>query len=266
MNDYLIAVVHGVIEGLTEFLPVSSTGHLILAEGLFGTDADKWKSFDVMIQLGAILAVIVLYFQKLWSTVIRLPSDPKARYFALSVLVAFLPAAVLGALFGKRIEALLFNPLTVGIMLILGGLVILLVENMVHNPVQHDAETVPLKKAGLIGLAQAVSMIPGTSRSAATIIGGLALGLDRKAAAEFSFFLAIPTMVAAFGYKAFQMRLDMDFSSLGVLAVGFIVSFIAALLVIKPFLGFVSKYGFAPFAYYRVFLGALVLVLLYLGR
>lgn len=266
MQDYLIAAILGIVEGVTEFLPISSTGHLILAENLLGVKGSNWDTFEVMIQLGAILAVVVVYFNKLWTTLIRLPSDPQARHFALLLLVALIPSLILGALFGSKIKALLFNPLTVGIALIVGGLIILLVENLSRKVEHMEADKLPLKTGALIGLAQAVSMIPGTSRSAATIIGGLLLGLDRKAATEFSFYLAIPTMAAAFTYEAFKNRHEMDFSSIGVIGVGFVVAFISALLVIRPFLGFISKYGFAPFAYYRVFLGTLVIALLYFGR
>lgn len=264
MYDFIIAIILGIVEGLTEFLPVSSTGHLILAQQLLGADGPKWNDFSIMIQLGAILAVVVLYFQRLWSVLIRLPSDPAARHFAAVVIVGVIPSLLLGALFGSKIKALLFNPLTVGIMLILGGLVILLVESIVREARYDNVERVPLLTGLGIGLIQVVSMIPGTSRSGATIIGGYLLGLDRKTAAEYSFFLAIPTMLAAFAYEAYKELGAMDWSASGVLAVGFVTSFISALLVIKPFIAFISRRGFAPFAYYRVALGVLVLTIMWL--
>jgi undecaprenyl-diphosphatase len=264
MSDYLIAVILGIVEGLTEFLPISSTGHLILANKMLGLNEADWATFDVMIQLGAILAIVCLYFQRLWTVLIGIPTSPRARQFALVILIAMVPALVLGVLFGGTIKALLFSPFVVGITLILGGIVILIVESLARQPAYHEVETIPVKAALMIGLAQAVSMIPGTSRSGATIIGGLLLGLDRKTAAEFSFFLAIPTMLAAFVHEAYSNWHALDFSHTGVIAVGFVVSFLSALLVVKPFLGLVGRYGFAPFAYYRVALGALVLTLLWL--
>lgn len=264
MSDYVTAVILGIVEGLTEFLPISSTGHLILANRMLGLNEAEWATFDVMIQLGAILAIVCLYFRRLWDVLVGLPTSARARQFALVILLALLPSLVLGALFGSAIKALLFSPFVVGITLILGGIVILIVEAMYKTPVYREVEQIPAKTALMIGLAQAVSMIPGTSRSGATIIGGLLLGLERKTAAEFSFFLAIPTMLAAFSHEAYSNRHELDFSEAGVIAVGFAVSFISALLVVKPFLGLIGRYGFAPFAYYRVALGTLVLTLLWL--
>ena len=263
METYLIAVVLGIVEGLTEFLPISSTGHLILAEQLLGVHGPLWETLEIMIQLGAILAVVCLYFRKLWSTLVTLPSDPRSRQFAAVILAALVPSLVLGALFGSRIKALLFNSATVGVTLILGGLVILLVERSSRAIRFRSVDDVPLRTGILIGLAQAVSMIPGTSRSGATIIGGLLLGLDRRAATEFSFFLAIPTMAAAFAYEAYKARDSLDFSSAGLVAAGFVAAFVSALVIVRPFLEFVARVGFAPFAYYRVGLGTLVLTLLF---
>ena len=263
MYDYLVAVILGIVEGLTEFLPVSSTGHLILAEKVLGVEGTMWQTFEIMIQLGAILAVVLLYFQKLWGTLLGLPSDPAARHFALLLLIALLPSVVLGFLFASTIKALLFNPAVVGIMLIVGGLVILVVEHLHREDAYTDTDQIPLLTGLWIGLAQAVSMIPGTSRSAATIVGGRLLGLDRHTATELSFFLAIPTMVAAFAHEAIKYRHDLDFSAAGIIAVGFVTAFVSAYLIVKPFLKFVSSNGFAPFAYYRVGLGALVLTLLW---
>jgi undecaprenyl-diphosphatase len=263
-NNYLIAALLGVIEGLTEFLPVSSTGHLILFIDLLGFKAPPGKTFEVMIQLGAILALILLYFRKLWSTLIGLPTDPQARRFALVVLLAFLPAMVLGALLHGFIKEKLFRPDVVAIMLIVGGVVILAVEQMAKSERYKSIDEVPPRTGFLVGLAQCMALIPGMSRSGATIIGGLLLGLERRTAAEFSFFLSIPTMSAAFAYDLYKNRDALSFDDAGLIATGFIAAFIAALLVVKPFLAVVSRIGFAPFAFYRVALGVFVLVLLYL--
>lgn len=263
MDNYLIAGLLGIIEGLTEFLPVSSTGHLILFVDLLHFQAPPGKTFEVMIQLGAILALIVLYFRKLWDTLTGLPTDPVARHFALVVLVAFLPAMVLGAALHKQIKELLFNPAVVATALILGGIVILIVEELQKRVRYESVDAIPLGTGFLIGVAQTLAMIPGVSRSGATIIGGLLLGLERRTAAEFSFFLSIPTMSGAFAYDAFKNRADLSFDAAGLIAVGFVAAFIAALLVVKPFLAVVSKIGFAPFAFYRIALGTFVLALLY---
>lgn len=264
MENYLIAALLGLVEGLTEFLPVSSTGHLILLVDLLGLDAPPGRTFEVMIQLGAILAICIVYFRKLWETLIGLPGDAKARRFALLILVGFLPAMVLGAVFHKTIKEVLFSPAVVGTTLILGGIVILIVEMLQRQPKYKSVDEVPIRTGLAIGFAQALAMIPGTSRSGATIIGGMLLGLERRTAAELSFFLAIPTMTAAFAYDAYKNRDLLSFDDAGIIAVGFVTAFIAALLVVKPFLAIVSRIGFAPFAYYRVVLGTLVLTLLWL--
>ncbi|MGB0085632.1 MAG: undecaprenyl-diphosphate phosphatase [Rhodomicrobiaceae bacterium] len=263
MENYLIAALLGVIEGLTEFLPVSSTGHLILFVDMLGFKGPPGKTFEVMIQLGAILALIVLYRQKIFSTIIGLPTSPAARRFALLILVAFLPAMVLGAALHGFIKNVLFTPTVVAIALIIGGIVILIVEAAQKRVLYREVDVVPLKTGFLVGVAQCLALIPGVSRSGATIIGGLLLGLERRTAAEFSFFLSIPTMTAAFAYDAFKNRAEMSFDDAGLIAVGFVAAFIAALLVVKPFLAIISKVGFAPFAYYRAALGTFVLVLLY---
>jgi undecaprenyl-diphosphatase len=264
VENYAIAALLGVIEGLTEFLPVSSTGHLILFVDLLGFKAPPGKTFEVMIQLGAILALIVLYFRKLWTTLIGLPVDPAARRFATVILLAFLPAMVLGALLHGFIKEVLFSPTVVATALIAGGIAILGVEQL-HKPEKYTSvDEVPPRVGFLVGIAQCLALIPGTSRSGATIIGGLLLGLERRTAAEFSFFLSIPTMSAAFTYDLYKNRADMNFDDAGLISVGFVAAFIAALLVVKPFLTIVSKIGFAPFAYYRVALGVFVLTLLYL--
>lgn len=261
MHDYLVAVILGVIEGVTEFLPISSTGHLIVAEKLLGVSGTVWQMFEIMIQLGSILAVVVLYWDKIWQTVAGLVSEPRSRYFALLLLVALLPSVVLGFLFSGLIKSYLFSPLVVGIALVVGGFIILWVESTHRQEIHHEADDLPLATGGLIGLAQAVAMIPGTSRSAATIVGARLLGLDRRAATEFSFFLAIPTMIAAFAHEAVKYRHDMSMDALGLIAVGFVVAFISAYLVIKPFLEYVSTQGFRSFAFYRIGLGAIVVAL-----
>jgi undecaprenyl-diphosphatase len=265
MENYLIAALLGIIEGLTEFLPVSSTGHLILFVDLLGFSAPPGRTFEVMIQLGAILALITIYFRKIFGTLFGLHNDPVARRFALLILVAFLPAMVLGATFHSFIKSVLFSPVVVATALILGGIVILIVERAQKTVLYADVDIIPLKTGFLIGVAQAMAMIPGVSRSGATIIGGLLLGLERRTAAEFSFFLSIPTMSAAFAYDAFKNREQLSFDDAGLIAVGFIAAFIAALLVIKPFMAIVSRIGFAPFAWYRIILGLFVLSLIYSG-
>lgn len=264
MENYLIAAFLGIIEGLTEFLPVSSTGHLILFIDLLGFEAPPGRTFEVMIQLGAILALVTLYFQKLWSTLIGIPTDPAARRFAMLLIVAFLPAMVLGATFHSQIKELLFSAHVVAVSLIVGGIIILIVEALQKRVLYEGVDNIPIARGFVIGVAQAVAMIPGVSRSGATIIGGLLMGLERRTAAEFSFFLSIPTMGAAFAYDAFVNRDTLSFDDAGLIAVGFVTAFIAALFVVKPFLTIVSKIGFAPFAYYRMALGTLVLALLYL--
>ena len=264
MDNYLIAALLGVIEGLTEFLPVSSTGHLILFIDLLGFQAPPGKTFEVMIQLGAIVALILLYFRKLWGTLIGLPTDPQARRFAIVILLAFLPAMVLGALLHGIIKEALFKPQVVATALIVGGIVILFVERVAKREVYKSVDDVPPATGFLVGVAQCMALIPGMSRSGATIIGGLLLGLERRTAAEFSFFLSIPTMTAAFAYDLYKNRADLSFDDAGLIGVGFVAAFIAALLVVKPFLAIVSRVGFAPFAFYRVALGVFVLTLLYM--
>jgi undecaprenyl-diphosphatase len=264
MENYLIAGLLGLIEGLTEFLPVSSTGHLILFVDMLGFKAPPGQTFEVMIQLGAILALITLYYRKVFGTIFGLPSDPAARRFALLIVIGFLPAMVLGAAFHKVIKEVLFSPAVVATSLIVGGIIILIVEETQKRVRYHDIESIPLLTGFLVGVAQAVAMVPGVSRSGATIIGGLLLGLERRTAAEFSFFLSMPTMAAAFAFDAVKNRDQLSFDDAGLIATGFIAAFIAALLVVKPFLTIVSKIGFAPFAFYRVALGTFVLVLLYI--
>lgn len=265
MDTYVAAAILGLIEGLTEFLPVSSTGHLIVFVDLLGFQGPPGKTFEVMIQLGAILALVVLYFGKLFGTLIGLPADTAARRFALSLAVAFLPALLLGATLHGFIKSVLFSPLVVACALIAGGIVILVVEETQQRILYPKADHIPLGTSFLIGLGQTLALVPGVSRSGATIIAGLLLGLERRAAAEFSFFLSIPTMAGAFVYDAYKNRDALSFADAGVISVGFVVAFLAALIVVKPFLSVVSQTGFAPFAYYRIALGTFVLTLAFLS-
>jgi undecaprenyl-diphosphatase len=263
VDIYLQAAVLGVIEGLTEFLPVSSTGHLIVFGELLGFKGPPGKTFEVMIQLGAIVALIFLYFRKLFGTLFGLPTDPAARRFALSILVAFLPALVLGATLHGFIKSVLFSPVVVAVALIVGGIVILIAEETQKRVLYTQADNVPLKTSFLVGCGQALALVPGVSRSGATIIAGLLLGLERRAAAEFSFFLSIPTMTGAFVYDAIKNRHELSSGDAGVIAVGFFAAFIAAMLVVKPFLAIVTRIGFAPFAYYRIAFGTFILAVIY---
>ncbi len=267
LYDILKAVFLGVVEGVTEFLPVSSTGHLLLAERIFNLDEDNfWKTFAVLIQLGAILAILVIYFQRLWHVAIHMFTDPAARRFVIGVLVAFLPAVILGLLFGSFIKAVLFNPWVVCFSLIAGGAVLLWVDQQDFNPTHHNAMTFPLPMYLGIGIAQCAAMVPGVSRSGASIVAAMLFGADKRAAAEFSFFLAIPTMVGAFAYDFYKNRGAMTMDNSIVIAVGFVVSFITAIIVVKTFLDFVTKNGFAFFAWWRVIVGTLGLVALALGK
>lgn len=263
MDTHVAAAILGVIEGLTEFLPVSSTGHLILFADLLGFKEPPGKTFEVMIQLGAILAVVILYFRKLWGTLVGLPSDSSARKFALSILIAFLPAAVLGGLLHGFIKSHLFSPLVVASAFIVGGVIILVVEASQRHIYFKKADDLPLSTSLLIGVGQCFALIPGMSRSGATIIAGLLLGLERRAAAEFSFFLAIPTMLGAFVYDLYKNKDALSFDDAGLIAIGFTAAFLSALVVIKPFLAIVGRIGFSPFAYYRIAMGVLIFSLAY---
>jgi undecaprenyl-diphosphatase len=266
MSDTLRAVILGVVEGVTEFLPVSSTGHLLLAERFFGLGEDGfWKSFAILIQLGAILAIVVLYFVKLSRVAVGALSNDDDRRFIIGVLVAFLPAVIIGLIFGKYIKALLFDPWVVCFSLIVGGAILLWVDQIDHKPHEHDATRFPLLMYLWIGVAQCLAMIPGVSRSGATIVAAMLLGADKRAAAEFSFFLAIPTMVGAFAYDFYKSRSEMSVDHLGLIAIGFVVSFITAMIVVKGFLGYVTRHGFVLFAWWRVIVGTLGLIALALG-
>jgi undecaprenyl-diphosphatase len=267
MSDALRAVILGIIEGVTEFLPVSSTGHLLLAERFFNLgQGNFWNSFSILIQLGAILAIVALYFGKLWRVALGMFSNAEDRRFVIGLLVSFLPAAVIGAAAGHYIKAYLFNPWVVCFSLIVGGAILLWVDQIELDPHEHDATTFPLPMYLAIGFAQCLAMIPGVSRSGATIVGAMLLGSDKRAAAEFSFFLAIPTMVGAFAYEFYKNRADMSLDHTGIIAIGFVVSFVTAMIVVKTFLTYVTRHGFTLFAWWRVIVGTLGLVALAMGK
>ena len=264
--DLFKAFVLGVVEGLTEFIPVSSTGHLLLVERFFGFDDDAFgKTFVVLIQLGAILAILSVYFARLWRIATGMFSDPSARRFVIGVLVAFLPAVVVGVLAGGFIKSTLFNPWVVCFTLIVGGAILLWVDQLDLQPRYHDATAFPLPMYLGIGIAQCLAMIPGVSRSGATIVASMLFGSDKRSAAEFSFFLAMPTMVGAFAYDLYKNYHLMTADSMTIVAVGFVTAFFAALLVVKSLLDYVSSKGFALFAWWRVIVGTLGLIGLALG-
>lgn len=252
--EFLKALILGTVEGFTEFLPVSSTGHLLLLGHFLGFES-KGKTFEVLIQLGAILAILLVYSGKIIAIARALPTSAQARKFVLNILVAFLPAMVLGGLFGSVIKATFFNPIVVCTTLIAGGLVLLLVDDMPMRPRIHDVMDMPTATAFKIGVAQCLAMIPGVSRSGATIVGAMLMGCDKRTAAEFSFFLAIPTMSGAFAYDLFKNYKILDMADFELIAVGFAAAFVAGLIVVRSFLGFVGRHGFLPFAWWRIIVG-----------
>ncbi|MFO1220921.1 MAG: undecaprenyl-diphosphate phosphatase [Burkholderiaceae bacterium] len=260
------AAVMGVVEGLTEFLPISSTGHLILAGSLLGFHDDKAKVFDIAIQSGAMLAVVIVYWQRLRDTVLELGSSERARRFALNVAVAFFPAVVLGLLFGKAIKSHLFNGPVVATTFIVGGLVILWAERRTDKAVRvASVDAMSPLDALKVGLAQCVAMIPGTSRSGATIIGGMLFGLSRQAATEFSFYLAIPTLMGAGAYSLYKDRALLAAADAPVFAVGGIVSFVCAYACVRWLLRYIASHTFVPFAWYRIAFGIVVLATAWSG-
>ena len=260
------AAVMGVVEGLTEFLPVSSTGHLILAGSLLGMDDEKAKVFDIAIQTGAILAVIMVYWQKIRDTVSALPTQPQARRLVLNVLIGFLPAVVLGLLFGKAIKAHLFTPVVVASTFILGGFIILWAERRAPSATRvHHVDDMTALDALKVGLVQCFAMIPGTSRSGSTIIGGMLMGLSRTAATDFSFFLAIPTLIGAGAYSLYKERALMSMADAPMFAVGLLLSFISAWLCVRWLLRYISTHNFVPFAWYRIAFGIVVLATAWSG-
>lgn len=262
VGDLLEAILLGVIEGLTEFIPVSSTGHLLLA-GHFLNFQNPGRTFEVLIQLGAILAVVVLYFQKLWHVLLALPRDPGARRFAIGLVIAFLPAALAGVALHSFIKEILFEtPALICTTLILGGIVLFFVDRMKIEPKYFDAMQFPPLVALKIGLFQTFALIPGMSRSGSTIVGALLVGCERRAAAEFSFFLAMPTMLGAFTYDLYKNRALLSFDDGLLIALGFVAAFCAAIVVVRWLLDFVSRNGFAVFAAWRIVVGAAGLIAL----
>ena len=262
----LKAAIMGVVEGLTEFLPISSTGHLILAGALLGFDDAKAKVFDIAIQTGAIFAVILVYWQKIRATLVALPTQRQAQRFALNVLIGFVPAVVLGLLLGKAIKAHLFTPTVVASTFIIGGFIILWAERRQQGAVRVQSvdDMTPLD-ALKVGLVQCLAMIPGTSRSGATIIGGMLLGLSRKAATDYSFFLAIPTLIGAGAYSLYKERALLSAADIPLFAVGLLLSFISAWLCVRWLLRYISSHSFVPFAYYRIVFGVVVLLTAWTG-
>ena len=266
MSDMIKAVILGIVEGLTEFLPVSSTGHLLLLERFLGFSDDEFgKTFVVLIQLGAILAILSIYFAKLWRIFIGMFSDPSARRFVLGVLIAFLPAAIIGALAHSFIKDYLFNVWIVCFTLIAGGAVLLWVDQLEFKPKYFEATEFTLPMYLGIGICQCVAMIPGVSRSGATIVSAMLFGADKRSAAEFSFFLAMPTMAGAFAYDLYKNHGQMSSHNITLVAIGFACSFVAGFFVVKTFLNYVSRHGFSLFAWWRVIVGCIGLVLLALG-
>jgi undecaprenyl-diphosphatase len=256
---YFIAAVLGVLQGLTEFLPVSSTAHLLVAGRLLGYED---PAFTVMIQLGSMLAIMWLYRVKILTVIRGLPSDRDAQRFVLMLAVAVVPALLAGAFFADYVQTVLYESIRViAVAFIAGGVVMLLVERFRPEPTVLDAERTPVGRALGVGLCQVLSLVPGVSRSGATIVGGMLMRLDRPAAAEFSFFLAMPTMVAAFGYELMQVRSQLAPERSAEIAIGFVMAFVASAAVVRPFLAFVRRSGFAPFAWYRIAAGAMLLAL-----
>ncbi len=261
MSDWLIAILLGIIEGLTEFLPVSSTGHLILAGELVGFTDNSSIAFKIAIQLGAILAVLLVYWQRFWAVgtgLLKLQRGPIA--FTRNILLGFVPALLIGVVAYDAIRAAMQTPEIVAIALIVGGIIILLLERIVKNVRFHSVEDIPFGTALSIGLIQCTAMLPGVSRSGATIMGGLMMGVERKTAAEFSFFLAVPTMMAATVYALWKNRALLSADDLDMIAIGFTAAFVVAVIVVKAFVALVGRYGFAPFAYYRIIVGSAALL------
>ncbi|MGZ8337687.1 MAG: undecaprenyl-diphosphate phosphatase [Allosphingosinicella sp.] len=257
----LIIILLGIVEGLTEFIPVSSTGHLVLAAELLGFHSEAAGTFEIVIQLGAILAVIVLYWRRFYDVALGLlRGDRDSLLFTRNVALGFLPSMVIGFIVYEYVKAMLESPMIVAVALILGGFAILGIERLIKRPRWDSVEGMSWKTALGIGFVQCLSMIPGVSRSGATIIGALSLGVERKTAAEYSFFLAVPTMLAASSYDLLKSGAQLDQGAWGTIAVGFVVSFVVALVVIRWFIGIVSRMGFAPFVWYRIVVGSIAVV------
>jgi undecaprenyl-diphosphatase len=259
----LKTIVIGIVEGVTEFLPISSTGHILLAEQVLHFEGPQGKVFEIVIQFGAILAICLLYWRKIFATVSGVARrEPASIRFATAVIVAFLPAAVIGVIAHKYIKMMLDTPLVVPIAFIVGGIAILVIEHYAQRPRVKSVDDIDWKTALFVGFCQCLAMIPGVSRSGATIMGARVFRVDRATSAEFSFFLAIPTMLGATVYDLYKNWKTLDWQGGGLIAIGFVVAFFSALVVVKPFLHFVSRHGFGVFAWYRIAVGALALVLL----
>jgi undecaprenyl-diphosphatase len=263
LYTFFMAALLGVVEGVTEFLPISSTGHLILVEDLLGFEGPPGKMFEIVIQLGAILSVVWVYRVTLWQTFVGLLRERPAQRLTLNVLLAFLPATVIGVFAYGFIKEVLFSPWVVSVALIVGGLAIIAIERTHQAPKIHSSVEISYLRALAIGFFQCIAMIPGVSRSAATIMGALLVGVDRRTAAEFSFFLAIPTMFGATAYDLYKNRATLDFQGAGVIAVGFVVSFFVALIVVRWLLRYISNHSFTAFAIYRIVLGVVMLGILF---
>ncbi|MCB8840044.1 undecaprenyl-diphosphate phosphatase [Aurantimonas sp. VKM B-3413] len=262
IGAYVNAVILGIVEGLTEFIPVSSTGHILLLGHFLGFRSTG-HVFEIVIQLGAILAILIVYFQRLWHLFITLPTSATSRHFAAALLIAFLPAVVIGVLAHDFIKRVLFeSPMVICIALVVGGILLLIIDKLPRKIRYNDIMKYPLSLSLKIGIFQCLAMIPGTSRSGATIAGALLMGTDKRSAAEFSFFLAIPTMIGATAYDLFKNRALLSMDDLGLIAVGFVMAFVAALFVVRTLLDFVSRHGFAPFAWWRIGVGTLGIILL----
>jgi undecaprenyl-diphosphatase len=259
------AAIMGIVEGLTEFLPISSTGHLILAGSLLGFHDDKSKVFDIAIQTGAIVAVMIVYWQRLRETMLGIANDAKAQRFAINVGIAFVPAVLLGLLFGKAIKENLFTPVVVASTFIIGGFIILWAERRTTTARIQSVDEMTTMDALKVGLVQCFAMIPGTSRSGATIIGGMLLGMSRKAATDFSFFLAIPTLIGAGAYSLFKERALLSAADIPLFGVGLVFSFLSAWLCVRWLLRYITTHDFVPFAWYRIAFGIVVLVTSYFG-
>ncbi len=265
MANTIVAGLLGMLEGLTEFIPVSSTGHLLLAGHFLGFQS-AGKTFEVVIQLGAVLAILTVYMSKLVTVFSTAHKDPAAMRFIVSVVLAFAPAVVIGVLAHDFIKTVLFEtPMLIAVMLILGGVILLFVERIAPAPLHDDATSIPFRKALAIGVIQCVAMIPGVSRSGSTIVGALMLGVSKRAAAEFSFFLSLPTMAGAVGYDLYKNRDVLDFSALSDIAVGFALAFITAVLVVRWLLNFVGRNGYALFGWWRIIVGSVALLALWVG-
>ena len=262
LTTALVAALLGVAEGLTEFLPVSSTGHLILLIDLLGFQGPPGKVFEIVIQLGAIFAVCWVYRRKLFDVLLGLPQERSARRFTLNVLLGFMPAMVVGVIAYPVIKGVLFSPFVVSVALIVGGFVIIGIERLVREARHASVDTMPALTSFKIGLFQCVAMIPGVSRSGATIMGALLMGVDRKTAAEFSFFLAIPTMTAATAYDIYQQWSVLSLDNSLLIAIGFAGAFVTAMLVVRAAIWFIGRHGFVPFAVYRIVIGSVMLAIL----